>query len=271
MIVQSAPQGEAHLVINMAQHTEFAGKLARAFGNDRFNGLDPRDEMLFVIDHHDQGWADLDAAPGIDVETGLPWNLVKTPFEKIIKTSSASPDFNEAQHPFCGLISSMHSWGLYNGRYGLSDRVLLDALAEENRAVASAMLDGEIERQERLKGRLAENPETAAWIEEGHLFQNYKQLQLFDTMALYFNQTHEAERGEATFEHVPANAKDDVTVELRPRGESTYGLAPYPFNKDDIEVSFRGRYLTPLDSDADAAAALREIPESMQTIRLVAG
>ena len=271
MIVQSAPQGEPHFVINMEQHTEFAGKLARAFGNDRFDGLDPLDEMLFVIDHHDQGWADLDAATGLDGETGLPWNLVKTPFEKIIKTSSGSPDFNEAHHAFCGLISSMHSWGLYNGRYGLSDRVLLNALAEENRAVASAMLDGEIARQERLKGQLAKNPETAAWVDEGHLFQNYKQLQLFDTMALYFNQTHEAERGEATFEHVPANAKDDVTVALEPRGEGTHALAPYPFNADDLEISFRGRYLAPLDGDGDVAAALRAIPEGEQTIRLVAG
>jgi hypothetical protein len=271
MIVQSAPEGEAHFVINMEQHTALSGALARAFGNDRFVGLDPLDEMLFVIDHHDQGWADLDSAPGRDAETGLPWNLVKTPFERIIKTSSLSPDFNEKHHPYCGLISSMHSWGLYNGRYGLSDRVLLDMLVDDNRRVASAMLDGEIERQDRLKARLADGADTAAWIEDDHLFQNYKQLQFFDTMALYFNQAPEGDRGEASFDHVPLNDREDVSVELRPKGGGTYALAPFPFAKDGTEISFRGRYLAPQPEGADMVAALRAIAEETQTIRLVAG
>lgn len=271
MIVQSAPSGEAHFVINMEQHTELSGKLARAFGNDQFEVLEPLDEMLFVIDHHDQGWADLDAAPGRDAETGLPWNLVKTPFEKIIKTSSLSPDFNEKHHPYCGLISSMHSWGLYNGRYGLSDRVLLDMLVDDNRTAAAAMLDGEIERQDRLKARLADSADTAAWIEDDHLLQNYKQLQLFDTLALYFNQAPEGDRGEATFKHVPLNATDDVNVALQPKGGGTYALGPFPFAKDGTEISFRGRYLKPQDEGADLGAALRAISEDVQTIRLVAG
>jgi hypothetical protein len=84
----------------------------------------------------------------------------------------------------------MHSWGLYNGRYGMSDKVLLDGLADENRRMADTMLDGEIARQEELKSQLASDPKTAPWIDEARLFQNYKQLQLFDTMTLYFNCVH---------------------------------------------------------------------------------
>ena len=36
--------------------------------------------------------------------------------------------------PSCGLISSMHSWGLYNGRYGLLKLVLLDKIASRGSA-----------------------------------------------------------------------------------------------------------------------------------------
>ena len=61
MIVQTAPNGAPHFVIPMAEHTAFAGALARAFGNDAFEPVAPREEMLYVIDHHDAGWADYDA------------------------------------------------------------------------------------------------------------------------------------------------------------------------------------------------------------------
>lgn len=277
MIVQSAAKGGPHLVITMAEHTAFAGCAARAFGNDEFEPVAPRDEMLFVIDHHDQGWADLDAAPGLDPETRLPYSLTRTPFAEIIKTSARSPSFNEAHHPYCGLLSSMHSWGLYNGRYGMSDRVLLDFIAAEQRPSVDAMLDGEIARQERIKTSLADNPETAAWVEEAHLFQNYKQLQFFDTLALYFNLTCADEREATSFGHVPMTGSEDATVALRPMESGTYGLAPYPFAEDGLEISYSGRNMAPVDEPEvpdmgreDVAALLRKAPAGEERVRFVA-
>jgi hypothetical protein len=268
MIVQSAPDGEPRLVITMAEHTAFAAKAARAFGNDRFEPVAPADEVLYMVEHHDAGWRELDREAPFDDATGLPYNLVETPFERIIKTSAASPEFNSRRHAYCGLLSSMHSWGLYNGRYGLSDRVLLDSLAQANRAAADRMLDGEIERQNRLKAELADDPATAPWIAEDHLMQNYKQLQFFDTLALYFNCKHEDAREPGAFEHVPMDARQDTTIEIEPRGAARYRLAPYPFADDEIELSFTGRYARPAaGADApDLAAA----PTSAQSVTFVA-
>ncbi len=277
MIVQSAADGGPHLVITMAEHTELAGRVARAFGNGTFEPVAPRDEMLFVIDHHDQGWAELDAAPGLDPETRLPHSLTRTPFAEIIKTSARSPSFNEAHHLYCGLLSSMHSWGLYNGRYGMSDRVLLDFIAAEQRPAVDAMLDGEIARQERIKASLADDPETAAWVEEEHLFQNYKQLQFFDTLALYFNLTRADEREATSFGHVPMTRTEDATVALRPEGSGTYSFAPYPFAEDGAEVSFTGRAMAPVDESVEVdiggdevAAMLRDAPAGEERMRFVA-
>ena len=269
MIVQTAPSGEPRFVITMADHMALAEQFARAFGNDRFAPVSPREEVLYVVGHHDAGWAGLDGEAWIDPDTGLPYHLVNTPFERIIGTSAASPDFNSRRHAYCGLLSSMHSWGLYNGRYGMSDMVLLNSLAEERREAAGAMLDGELERQQRLKAELAADPESAEWIEDAHLFQNYKQLQFFDTLALYFNCNHESERGETVFTHVPLDAEDDVDVTVRPLGDGVYGVSPFPFAGDGLEVAFAGRYMTPVDGQdrADLAAT----PTEPQTIRLVAG
>jgi len=268
MIVQSAPDGQPRLVITMAEHTAFSAQAARAFGNDRFEPVTPTDEMLYIIEHHDAGWAELDGQAPTEPGTGLPYNLVETPFEKIVKTSSKSPEFNTRRHAYCGLLSSMHSWGLYNGRYGLSNLVLLDSLADANRAEADRMLDGELQRQNRLKEELARDPVTAPWIEDGHLMQNYKQLQFFDTLALYFNCKHEGARGEQSFEHVPMDAHQDTTIEIKPLGESRYRLAPYPFAEDGIELSFTGRYAKPDENGETVDLSL--IETSRQSVRFFA-
>ena len=268
MIVQSAPDGEPRLVITMSEHTSLAGQAARAFGNVSFEPVAPAEEMLYIIDNHDAGWADLDRQAPTDASTGLPYNLVKTPFDQIIKTSSQSPDFNTKHHAYCGLLSSMHSWGLYNGRYGLSNHVLLDSLADSNRADADRMLDGELERQSRLKAELARNPATAPWIEDDHLMQNYKQLQFFDTLALYFNCKREGAREKQTFEHVPMDARQDATITLEPLGNLRYRLAPFPFSEDGTELSFTGRYAIP-DENGEPVD-LANVETSSQSVRCVA-
>ena len=44
-------------------------------------------------------------------------------------------------------------------------------------------------------------PETAGTgLDERKIFQNYKQLQFIDTLALYFNRIHPSERAEQEFE-----------------------------------------------------------------------
>ena len=270
MIVQSAAEGGEHFVITMDQHTALSAQFAAKFGNDQFEQIEPHALMLHVIGHHDAGWRELDAAALRDPATGLPYNLVETPMQHIVETSTASPDFNSQRHPYCALISSMHSWGLYNGRYGMSDKVLLDALADENRAMANAMLDGEVTRQQQLKEQLGSDAETAAWIEEAHLFQNYKQLQFFDTFALYFNCVHESARGQATYAHVPMSATSDKEVNIAPIGAGVYAVDPFPVDGDSIVVSFNGRYVAPVSEGDDLQSVLSEAPLATQTARLVA-
>ena len=273
MIVQSAPPGEPRFVMTMAQHTAFAGRLARAFGNDAFEAVAPREQVLRVVDHHDDGWAVLDAEFRVDPDSGLPYHLVHTPIEEIVGTSAASPTLNEAHHPYCGLLSSMHSWGLYNGRYGLSDHVLIDRFDAAVRPRLEAMLDGELERQGRLRESLAGDPETAPWLDEAHVMQNYKQLQFFDTLSLYFHCTHAGERRADAFPHVPKSATADVTVAIEPRGGETYALAPFPFAGAAVELAFDGRYLAPLPQavEPDARARIVGTPVSRQAVTLVAG
>jgi hypothetical protein len=272
MIIQTSPSGMPRLAVTMYEHNALCLQFAKAFGNDRFERLEPFDLMVFVVSNHDAGWLDYDRDPGIDSATGLPYNLVNTPPASIITTSRLSPDFNERQHPYCGLLSSMHSWGLYNGRYGLSNLVLLDKVAAKDRPVADQMLSGELERQARLKGELAKDPQAAAWLDERKIFQSYKALQFLDTLALYFNRIHPAERVEQTFEHVPLSKDEDTSVAVRPVGDKTYTLSPFPLNTEGAEFAFSGRRVTPADGAGRGGwpAALQRLPTEWEIFQLVA-
>ena len=271
MIIQTAPGGQPRLAVMMYEHTALAHQLARSFGNDRFQPPEPNDLMFHVVLHHDAGWAELDRNPVTDETTGLPYNLVDTPPEYITVTSRLSPEYNQRQHPFCGLLSSMHSWGLYNGRYGLSNLVLIDRIPLPDRPLAERMLDGELNRQDRIKAEIKAEPQAMAWLEEKHLFQNYKQLQFFDTLALYFNRVHPNERAEQKFEHVPLNTGQDVSITVRPREPGVYEMSPFPFAANFAEFAFAGRLIEPRQGHAGWSSVLRETPTAWESFRLVAG
>lgn len=272
MIIQTAPPGEPRLAIMMHEHTALSGQFARAFGNEDFEPAAPAELVTYVTSHHDAGWTEFDRDPVTDEASGLPYNLVETPAEHITVTSRRSPDFNERHHPYCGLLSSMHSWGLYNGRYGLSNMVLIDRIPPHDRPLAEKMLNGELDRQQRLKAVIASDGEAAQWLAPDRVFQNYKQLQFFDLLALYFNRIHPSERTTQAFEHVPSSIGEDVTVTIRPREPGMYELSPFPFAAANAEFAFAGRAITPRQhlQGNGWRSVLRSAPTRWEHFRLLA-
>jgi len=279
MMVQSALPGEASFVSTMAEHNDLCGQFARAFGNNEFEPLDPLEEMVYVVSHHDYGWNDWDASPTLDL-AGLPSGIGGVPGREGVEANRKSPEINERHSAFCGLLSSMHSWGLFHDRYGLSS---FRARAGGSRSVripedyqqgAKEFFDGEEERQKRLRAQLASDPRTAAWVEEKKLFQCYKQLQFFDTLALYFNLRHESQRGEQVYTHVPRSADEDATVTVRKHDNSVYSFAPFPFRSERVEVACAGRYVKPFPEKLvpeQVGTALRALPTARQTYTFVPG
>ena len=267
MIIQSAPAGFPRFVITNRQHSAFAAQMAQAFGNQAFDTIEPRAEMLFVIDHHDYGWLTVDECPAMDPATGLPYHLGSTPKEITVTTLVPAAEFNEAHHPYCGLLAAMHMWGLYTGRYGFSDRVVIDEMDSEHRMQFDEKLAELLKIQERLKRQLAGSPGTSGWVQKEHLFQNYRQLEFFDALALYFNSTSATERKSVTFKGVPQSTLKAVDVTVSPLDEAHYAFSPYPFTEDGITVCFGGRYLMQKErSVAEMRDALRQAPIEQQSV-----
>jgi hypothetical protein len=278
MITQTAPEGESHFVMTMAEHMQMCGQMARAFGNEQFARLDPYEQMLYVVENHDRGWDEYDSNPGLD-EDRLPYIMSRTPTPENMRTNELSPEYNEAHHPYCGLISSMHSWGLYHKRYGFSRFVVRArtttsiTVKTQYQPAIDAMLANELARQERLKAYLATNPSTAAFVQDKKVLQNYKLLQFFDTLALYFNLYHAAERGEQEYVHVPLDAEADATLMLRRVSDDVYSLSPFPFAGERIKLVCPGRYTRPFPEGFDESkvgAVLKSLPTDKQTYELIA-
>ena len=277
MMIQSAPDGEARFVSLMTEHMDLCRQFAEAFGNDRFEKPDPYDETLYAIAHHDRGWDQFDASPVLDPVSGFPAGVGGAKGPGGAATTRLSPDFNEQRHAYCGLLASMHTWGLYNDRYGYTDfRVRQGGstsvpIAPDMADETNAILKDELARQERLKQKLAADPETSAWVEEGNLFRNYKLLQFCDTLALYFNLRHQSDRAVEVYVHIPETVTSDTNVTVTPVGDNTYTFDPFPFTGDALEVRCQGRYVAAIsESPTDLDAYIKGLPAEEQVHRFVA-
>jgi len=170
----------------------------------------------------------------------------------------------------------MHSWGLYNDRYGLAELSVHGGgksvpIPPKDEDYVHGLLDGEIARQERLRSVLAADPATAGWTQEGALMRNYKFLQFMDTLALYFNLRHAGDRSQETFVHVPMSEDADTEVTVTPLGDDRYSVTPFPFNGAALEVRCKGRYFEAVsDAPADLGAHLYGLAGSEQVHRLEA-
>lgn len=272
MIVQTAIDGAPHFVIRMIDHGAFAGRMARAFGNDAFEAIEPAELVLWAIDNHDRGWTQFDEQPRRNPETGLPYNVVGTPPDVTLQTLNLGPDYNESHHPYCGLINAMHMYGVYTGRYGLSDRIIIDIMPQSSREQFLPVLDGLLKRQKAIKEQLQSDPAMAAFRDEKRLVQNYRQLQLFDQLALYFNYKPAGARGEMVFHGVPRSMDESVSVTVREQDDASYVVTPFPFKGSEVETWCEGHYLVPTDGDdADLKAAFDAAPVERQPVRLVQG
>lgn len=273
VIVQTAehPGGEAFVILQN-EHTAFAGQLARHFGNEKFARLEPAELVNSLVEWHDEGWTELDERFLVDETTHLPYSLGRTPMEVAMPTSELSPDRGEARHPFIGLLSSMHSVGLFNGRYGLlADQRFDVKLPPDKRALVEAMYANENARQGRLRAQLLADPGTAHLADEALLLRTYKALEFFDIFSLSMQSEHPSRHAETKIPHVPLDDDPvhDVTITVTPLGGGTYRLSPFPFDTDPFQPYTPGKYIAPQPPGTDFAEVWAKTPEARQVVTLV--
>src|SRR5581483_5073556 len=106
------------------------------------------------------------------------------------------------------------------------------------------------ENVEKWKPEVAANPETAYWVEDERLRTNYRLLQTFDMLSLFFC-LGVSEPVELT--NVPFRVGDYRSVFLTPLGDGRVTIDPWPFSRPSLGVTLDAkRIVQPIDAPAEA-------------------
>src|SRR4051794_29659648 len=139
------PGDDGALAIGQLSHSWLAGQLARAWGNDRFGGVDPREEVVLGAEQHDIGWALFDLELRFNPDTGLPRSFLELTVDDHLAIWRAARDPLLPQSLHGALVVSMHGSSLSERRAGAGP-----ADAEHVRD----HIDAEHARQRALRERL---------------------------------------------------------------------------------------------------------------------
>lgn len=221
MIVRST--GDSWQVVLQTDHAVLAGQFADEWGNERFEALRPRRTVVAATARHDDGWAVWERAPSLLAQNGTvkPRNFLDVQVHSHLAFYRAQIAAVLDDDPYAGLLVSMHGCGIYNGRYGTDPALKLTFAADEQRAVDAFVREQE-ERQRELVAELG--------VDEHERWTNYKLLQIFDRLSLYFCMKDVAAGEAATLTPAPTGyGASDAELSIEPAGPWRVRVDPFPF------------------------------------------
>jgi Protein of unknown function (DUF3891) len=108
--------GDGVLAIGQPSHAWISGQLARAWGNERFGAVEPREEVCLAAEQHDIGMAEWDLEPTRNPDTGLPHAFTEMPLDAHLACWRSGPPRLVRQSRYAALLCSMHGTRLYEIR-----------------------------------------------------------------------------------------------------------------------------------------------------------
>lgn len=216
---------DAWQIVLQTDHAVLAGDFARAWGNSRFARPEPFESVVHATARHDDGWAVWERAPSLFAENDdvRPRNFLDVQVQLHLAFYRAMIASVADDDPYAGLLVSMHGRGIYNGRHGTDPELKLTFAPLEQEAVARFAAEQD-ELQREMIDRVG--------VQEEERWTNYKLLQLFDRLSLYFCMK-DLEHGEPD---VIAPAPTDyqgheTSLDIRPAGPWSVTIDPYPFTE----------------------------------------
>jgi hypothetical protein len=245
-------EGDAVVAIGQPAHAWLSGQLARAWGNDRFGELEPREEICLAAEQHDAGMAAWEAAPTLNADTGLPHSFMEMPLETHVEIWTHAWEVVLPQSRYAALLVSMHGTALY----GMRDLTKLD---DRQAGLVRGYLAGQHEVQRRLRDSL-DDPSGVA--------TGQRLVWTWDAFSLALC----LDWAPHTLRAVPAAGGDALDVELAPAGERRVRVEPWPFAAGGaVTVRTEGRRLDGRYADeGELHAALRDAPWVTLDFELVA-
>jgi hypothetical protein len=244
------PGDDGALAIGQLSHSWLAGQLARAWGNERFGAVTPREDTVLGAMQHDIGWAHFDLAPRFNPDTGLPRSFLELTLDDHLAIWKDAPAYLLSQSLYAALVVSMH---------GASLSELRAKLAPDQAAALQPHIDAEHARQAALRGRLG--------VSEAQAERTRRQMWTWDGLSLALCNAWRP----FTSRDVPTASEDLVEIELTDRSDGTGTLDPWPFAAGRVEVQCEARRLAPrYEDEAAMRAGFEAAPVETLTFVLVA-
>jgi hypothetical protein len=227
---------ESWVLISQVEHARLAGLLAEQWGRAPFALLQPRDELVAAIHHHDDGWADWERAAGVDAESGRPLDFTEMPLVESLaiwrdSIASAGRNGKLAAHAvsahFCALLR----------RFSARWRTLADQTA-----IAKAFLADQEQQQSVWLRELPAGAGVAAAATA------LRCLQAFDALSLWLCCSRQP--SPETFE-----LPDVPPVSFRSDAEFVVTASPWPFRADRFDLEVVGRSIPAIRYESPAALA----------------
>ena len=232
-------------LVTHPDHARLAGRFAERWGNVQFPQPEPRKHVLKAISVHDDGWLMRDQSPSI-TRAGKPsafsTELVGrySAFEEIdlapyLAVREAAVSQLEQQDQYAALLVSMHTYNL------LTERADRSTISPDDLPLLDDFLNRQRLRQQALHKAIQNNSaftphETSTEV----VFNNFRLLQACDNLSLLSCVAY----GQAsTLLHPFATSGGTRTVNVIPRGERHFQLAPYPFDEPELTFAVQARHV----------------------------
>lgn len=218
MIVRDT--GDAWQVVLQTDHAELSGAFARSWAEPG-----PRHASLAIAaERHDDGWAVWEQAPLIEPDTGRPLNFLDVQVPAHLAFYRAGIAAVADEDAYAGLLVSMHGAGIYRQRYGTDPGLKLTHADEVAEQVESFVAEQEADHGRRM---------TEAGVDDERRWADYRLLQVYDRLSLYFCM-RDVEAGEEA---------ELAGYRLEPLGPWHVRVEPFPFAASPARFTLLRRVL----------------------------
>jgi hypothetical protein len=148
-------EGDSYRLVTQPDHARFAGELVSLWREDGLPRHPRRDDLLFAVREHDNGWREADAAPRWNAASGRPHDFTSVPEEVRLEVWRRGTERFAAERPYSALLITLHGLALAAASGGPADEA-----ADEPVAALVAELEERADELARAAG--VERAEAAA-------------------------------------------------------------------------------------------------------------
>lgn len=257
--------GRLRLILQ-TDHAALAAQFAAAWGGGEFAAPEPRGPVRLAAEIHDHGWQAWEVDPRIQPDSGHPYDFLGLPAGDHVELYRRGIQIAVDHHPYTGLLVSLHGTGLYKQRFGFMPELPYKEVTSEFRHT----VDEYLAEQERLQADLR----AILQPDESTVWTHYRWLQIWDLISLFLCMSEPSERRRLSLGSVPAApGGQEIKMSIHGAGPGLFGVTPWPFEPDMVQVSLPVRYVTDRHYESDAAfqEAFHSAPTQAVNLTLIAG